>query len=402
MEVNIDFLKLLDKETAMRYLERLDVDELIEICKSDKKFRYDVCQDPRLLEKLVESGKFVYKGKFDDSGIFVPEYIETMEKNINKFMKVKLPEADNYTINQGVKYERVNYDHIRRTLDISGFEYIVMMYSKKYNKSVVLTGERHINRFCDSLNSVYYDTYLYDLFKNTNVKIDFFSELFYTKKGHILVDGAALYRISETFKDCFESVKYCKDIFPNVRFHYADIRPQYGRYIDVDLEKYFKKVKTVSELELYNEVLMNTLKIKKQLNSIPLKIKDELNKFYKTKIRMILEKYPNKGSKGGYYTDIYNINKRFVDFPAKWNDFFLEYHAIFMDIYLLGRLFKSYISDNVIIHTGSAHTRNYVAFLSSLGFSTVYTNNTKMDKQQCVTLEIDKIPKGHFFISHMN
>ena len=48
--------------------------------------------------------------------------------------------------------------------------------------------------------------------------------------------------------------------------------------------------------------------------------------------------------------------------------------AVVLDYYILGRIMKDYIHDNIIIFTGSAHTRNYIDILTKyFGYSVIYS-----------------------------
>ena len=47
--------------------------------------------------------------------------------------------------------------------------------------------------------------------------------------------------------------------------------------------------------------------------------------------------------------------------------------AVILDFYIIGRIMKSYINDNIIIYTGAAHTRNYKDILKKrFGYSEIY------------------------------
>jgi hypothetical protein len=54
--------------------------------------------------------------------------------------------------------------------------------------------------------------------------------------------------------------------------------------------------------------------------------------------------------------------------------------AAVLDYYILGRTMKDYIHDNIIIYTGSAHTRNYIDILTSsqYGYSEVYRTESSV------------------------
>ena len=48
--------------------------------------------------------------------------------------------------------------------------------------------------------------------------------------------------------------------------------------------------------------------------------------------------------------------------------------AVILDFYIIGRIMKSYINDNIIIYTGAAHTRNYKDILKKrFGYSEIYS-----------------------------
>ena len=64
-----------------------------------------------------------------------------------------------------------------------------------------------------------------------------------------------------------------------------------------------------------------------------------------------------------------------------------DLNNMFMDIYLLGRIFKPY-NENIIIYTGSSHTNLYELFLKNEGFIET-SSSTNSDKYNflCVNIE---------------
>lgn len=200
-------------------------------------------------------------------------------------------------------------------------------------------------------------------------------------------------------KDCFsinkDNIKNCRNEYPNVRFHLADIRHNKNLY-----KLKTKKLKYLDNM--YHNMAQPKYKIYNNINSVKkfllfIKYKKNINLFYKkiwsekliqdqykkiknTHIRTYIKKYFDN-----YLKKILNnenikvllkkINKNmstedmYVILKTKiLLDFILDVVSISMDLYLLLRLFKDFNNnpaENIIIHAGNAHITFYVDFFTS-------------------------------------
>ena len=72
-----------------------------------------------------------------------------------------------------------------------------------------------------------------------------------------------------------------------------------------------------------------------------------------------------------------------------------------MDLYLIGRIFrsfdkKSYKSTNIIIYTGSYHTDKYIEMLEEFNFKKIYTFNSIDDLEKYACLKVDNFNMEYF------
>jgi len=123
---------------------------------------------------------------------------------------------------------------------IGGPRILRMLWSKRYKKIIYIFGERH-NKItnCESsfgkgINHMLIEDYLEQLFKNTDVFIDF-----YLETGRTYEDSYGEQRIAvmaKRFKDCFHNPKKIETMNNCAlgRMHYFDIRSMH--YLDISPE----------------------------------------------------------------------------------------------------------------------------------------------------------------------
>jgi len=96
------------------------------------------------------------------------------------------------------------------------------------------------------------------------------------------------------------------------------------------------------------------------------------------------------------YGDFMNkiMNDELTDLDSKTLFNYLELvntiiFAVILDFYILGRITKDYIHDDIIIYTGSAHTANLNSILTQYyGYEEIYKNSTPIDSPRGI-LDLD-------------
>jgi len=214
---------------------------------------------------------------------------------------------------------------------------------------------------------------------NPNLVVDFFFEAprtdnygidyhgnggFNTLKKPLLSQGA-MNRLENKFRDCLtvgsQFLKQCRFEFPNGRIHAIDIRVELG--IDDYLEKYIVKMgDKKSDNWQFFEIL-----VKNQI----FRVEDDnvRNELYEL------------------YDDIEALSPQ---------ELYNQTYESLMDIYLLGRLFRSYkpLPDqkpktafhnapvrNAVIYSGNDHKKNYDKFFEKIGAVELYSfKSPKMSK----------------------
>lgn len=158
-------------------------------------------------------------------------------------------------------------------------------------------------------------------------------------------------RIRDYFNDCFQ-IKKDKCRYPNVRFHYVDVRRL----------PFMKILKKSPECYKYVDIkkLVEKTKIQKQLDNIKDKnIKEKLTEIIGKEMKM-LDGEIRKELEGKLSEDNLDPDRELIDILRIY----------FMDAYTIARIFRSFSDGeqkNIIVYTGTAHTRNYSYMLSKLG-----------------------------------
>ena len=141
----------------------------------------------------------------------------------------------------------------------------------------------------------------------------------------------------------------------------------------------FEKIKKQWESE---ETHADTKRFNNDLNLLDIK-KIFLNSTWENYLKKSLIELPEYS----------NIVEKILSDDVQAEDFneLLEYiklvniivNAVILDLYIIGRMMKPYISDNLIIYTGAAHTRSYYKILQQFfGYKDIYTidNSTVGDR----------------------
>jgi len=291
--------------------------------------------------------------------------------------------------------------------NISGPFSLSIHTSKEFKKTIYVFGESHGYEFgCDLLQPTI-TKYLSELFKNTDVFIDFFIE-----DGKIyneFDENWYIIKLQSFFRDCVDQNQKCK--FPLIRAHYTDMRNEHTNdmvnlMFKISTNTYNKSIELTKEihkgllkilefnsyekfiLHLYDTTLTPTIKKEIQKSNLDSEMFyiymeqnfesmiDE-NKFNSLKTNMV--KYMSK-----------NRTDRHVILSLQILNVITEFVLHMMDVYLLARIFKTFKNSgrnqpdgvyNAVIYTGNEHADNYRLFLESLDFITVNSiDSSEKDK----------------------
>lgn len=356
-------------------------------------------EDIQIIKEILCNKNFQYLMLLSKQALF---YLKT----IIKFKKIN--NYISYILSIYMKNEMIPY--INNLVGACRFVEI-----KYKNKHFYLIGEHHTDdTSCNYKNGDILIPDLIELMVRTTPKvIDLFIERqIETKK--IKTVKNFLRATHDKFEKCIR--KLC--IHKNMRIHNVDIRSKkidstvdlIYRYAkaslknkDVyDLEKEIKKnkneiTKLLGNQKLIKEAIDDTIefhdKISKQLDNInDQKIKSELRKF----ILKIQNELPYKKVT---YKDLLSNNKVIYEYLKR---FLSSYRISYMDLYCLARIFRSFkqIKDkpsndpqNIIIHAGDHHIRNYMNFLIDIGGKVIYEKENKNRyKYNCINIKDVKQP----------
>lgn len=300
------------------------------------------------------------------------------------------------------------------------------------DKNIGIFGENHIIQQRDLRkmnwkNTTCFSSFLTSLVtQRSDVFFDFFYELYmsdedkyYNRDTIFLNKGEennnsdiAIFEIIDIeFKKCLTYNKNCP--YKNLRAHYSDYRKNIVGsttnlwYIyDELLEKYYRDMELPKDVKksrhkIFDEyrdpkILLEYInsgikvfldsdkKINKQLdnNIYKKEIKEFINlklKLTKERLGKVIEYYHgNMFHKIVNYFYYYFINNDIFDEELRnsFMDILLLMYTYIMDIYLLGRLFRTFKNkkddkptsmNNCIIYVGNAHSRTYNEFMESIG-----------------------------------
>lgn len=225
---------------------------------------------------------------------------------------------------------------------------------------------------------------------------DLFIEYDYTR-----MDGEPIFfgitSFNPIFSKCMKVVKECP--FNNIRVHYTDYRSiLYNNDIYKSITRYYHNQQFLHESDPYftienlTSIFENSIEIVKDtmLKDPKLRIILETPIYYF--VLMELEKINDNFSRLTQFVRPLTIGEINEDVrPLKIGDirtilfFMMNIYALFMDMYTLGRVFKSFASKdpshprlalNSVIYAGEIHARNYRNYLSSAGFKMVHFTET--------------------------
>jgi len=285
---------------------------------------------------------------------------------------------------------------IHSRLVVLGPKHLVEYRSVVKNKHIYLFGESHrLVRRCELVGHTDIARFLEDVVMNTKDTVDIFVELPFIQKDQITKRHSPGFTvIYEKFQDCLKvDKKSCP--YKNLRIHYADVRKiqdsriQGFRVINHTLKHIVHKLRVKEKfgvdkaLEKLRHIkflfvafpvdverIMEVTKINKQLQNIKdREIRDSLKRYGMDRlaginevveeIRELITHDASEFSRKDFKKLIKHILADAIDA-----------YASIMDIYLLGRMFRSYQNapdcKNIIVYAGDFHTRVYEDFLDTL------------------------------------
>lgn len=262
------------------------------------------------------------------------------------------------------------FDKNAMILNAAGSLNVTKYVLKKLDKEIILFGDFHINHpgVCTNISNALPPYKIIDLIIKYNpaVTIDFFFEQMLIRQQDLKTKffGATEYiswspyqtdltDIFFYFRSCFFS--NCKKYWNNLRIHSIDIRKQ---------KMYISIMKLLSGLSVPSKELIDELypivSDTKKMREI-FKIDKQLNKITDKNMREHLEKYAKKIID----ENLKKINEIKTNVSECINYIFVRF-LIYMDIYNLGRIFRSfdnYNSKYIIIFAGGLHILNYIKFI---------------------------------------
>jgi len=326
-------------------------------------------------------------------------------------------------------------------INISGPYSICIIYDPLTNKQIYLFGEYHY-KYNHNSEMVNFSQYLDNIFKNNpNKTFDFFLESSYYRDKHVSKPDNhslifdAMKHFSPYFYDLLSNSN--KNQWSNVRFHSIDIRNymhdqklskdeicEYTiltslfqdiyrggvtklKMIHLNLIKKYIYDTTNNKLYDINILLENRWKIiehhpkfKKNLEYVSEKLKEH----YQDELASYLdETYKNK-KRSDLINDVFkelmwkgHIIDNELNMQIIWA-FFTKYSVFFMDIYLIGRMYKTFkpkkesdiqapTADNIIVLAGCKHIEHLKRYFEKTNCQIVYENRNCKDK--FVTLPTD-------------
>ena len=331
-----------------------------------------------------------------------------------------------------------------KKLNLSSISGINLASSIKFNNSnIILFGDQHfsLDGYCKNKDSVELLDLLKYIFKNTNKRIDFFTEtnfrftqkeidndLFFFVKTKIREFQTKTYmsKVEKYFQSigCLTNSKqdktYCKKIYPNIYFYPGDLRHSklneikyyeiirkkvYRKdYFSIELNKIIKNINTASKLKKHIKQNINNRFINKYYSKLNNNYKKCIDKYisvflkedgnivdyinplsskdYNESVKKYLS-YFNDRSKIKVYRDFYNTLEII-------KDFYTNLQTIVMDVYILCHLLyleQNNKSNNFILYGGSTHIKNYLYFFENI--CNVNVNDIeygKAIKKRCINI----------------
>jgi hypothetical protein len=338
---------------------------------------------------------------------------------------------------------------------IIGPKNLTVHFSKEYNKLIYIFGEFHLedpncNKFNNPPNTQTIEDYLFELYQNTDVFIDFLFEFpsfgrkkkdyaarnldeqFYSKK-------ISLYKLFEKFKKCIERPTRNDETCKLGRVHFFNVRDEKTSSLaNYSLKMGLQDFSTITTFLNIDENFNHFINFvaKRSSESLQDKLESYFNahilgnmynvhemqkvdrKMYNKIIEFIKLEIKNKIIKNLEILshDIQIINSRdksqhavvtneVVTAFINMSSFFINIVAIMADVYTLARMFKKFNlskrgfkgaiygdqpadSHNIIIYGGDKHSQLYRRFFIYLNFDAVnHTGQSDNNYETCIDME---------------
>ena len=198
--------------------------------------------------------------------------------------------------------------------------------------------------------------------ENPDKEFDIFLEIDYTKKlkrdsfsgSDIFYGSVPIKTINMEFSSCFDVSKRCK--FSNTRGHYGDYRSLPEFYNKIEKLENLINSKELLDREEFEYISKKLLKLTKNFS--------ENKKFLKNSSvqEFIYEQYQTNLVPLLIFSNDPFENKKNL------KKFLFSLSSLFMDYYVLSRIMKkeSNYQKNIIIYTGSNHSKRYYNFFNNL------------------------------------
>ena len=304
--------------------------------------------------------------------------------------------------------------------------------SKVYDKIIYVFGEYHgRENECNDEKAVNVNVFIKDLFRTTDVFIDFYHEV---SKDPKLSEETHLDLIAKSFNDCLKDKKMC----PLGRYHYTDMRNlthdftfsnEFG-YIWFGLQHLRFKVPSSTWTVVNHDTFINLLNryfnstetsesylryTSKNIDQVKM-LSKELDRTYPKGIGKLIRKFLFQEEQQNVTRHLPHLQTIFpqvmhdvmkdewsssLDFLA--NLLVLQNSSV-LDVYLLARIFKKFklngdnnkpeTPHNIIIYAGNAHAERCRSFFRFLGFEKVASATNVEGQERC--LEMSKFPQPFF------
>ena len=211
---------------------------------------------------------------------------------------------------------------------IGGPKTLTMHWSKKYKKLIYIFGERH-SKIVDcwlsfkSDQMMLIEDYLEQLFKHTDVFIDFYLETGRTYQD--IYGDTRMAVIAKRFKDCFHN--------PNTKENENKCKLSRMHYFDVRRESSYLKPNSMNYASISMNYILDALDTNPSLDTL-ISLLDKYN--YDTQIKPILEEF----SKINIYDDIED-DEKYKEYDEFWDNQIKEH------IFVTKEATKSTIHDKI-------------------------------------------------------
>ncbi len=320
----------------------------------------------------------------------------------------------------------------------------VYLESDKYPHKICLLGDRHTvyNLKCNEAQCIHSPQFIVDYVNNSSKFIDIFYEHAYSYMHESDPGGIAwgknyLEESMETFNpECYKIIKDKCDL-TTTRLHYTDMR----HYFNNDEEQYIaasimdfpnriwlhKSYKTNSKeatedaailvlevMDAYGDEIgsydflksmftggIREERILKQIANIPNNdIKNYIGNYYLTNSTTLINKMIAIN-----LSNIKTMKEIYIHFKPliRFGRILLDLYSLYMDIYLLARIFRIYKdvpskysegAYNSFVYTGLKHTNRYIEILTELGFYSVFSKH--VDKSESKLIDISNLKQPLF------